>query len=85
VADQNANAWAATLRGVDAPERVRLLGGDRLAFAEASGGRADIALYAQPVVEAGQVEMLTFLREQAIAVTAHRFGSPARIAEGLFD
>ncbi|MGN6723857.1 MAG: bifunctional proline dehydrogenase/L-glutamate gamma-semialdehyde dehydrogenase [Marmoricola sp.] len=85
VTDQNANAWAAALRGVDAPERVRLLGGDRLAFAEASDGRADIALYAQPVVEAGQVEMLTFLREQAIAVTAHRFGSPARIAEGLFD
>jgi RHH-type proline utilization regulon transcriptional repressor/proline dehydrogenase/delta 1-pyrroline-5-carboxylate dehydrogenase len=81
---QDATAWATTLTGSTAPHRVRLLGGDRKAFAKASNGRADIALYAQPVVEAGRVELLTFLHEQAVAVTAHRFGSPTPLAEGLF-
>jgi RHH-type proline utilization regulon transcriptional repressor/proline dehydrogenase/delta 1-pyrroline-5-carboxylate dehydrogenase len=28
--------------------------------------------------------MLTFLHEQAVAITAHRFGSPTPLAEGLF-
>ena len=81
---QDDAAWATTLTGSAAPHRVRLLGGDRKAFAEASDGRADIALYAEPVVEAGRVELLTFLHEQAVAVTAHRFGSPTPLAEGLF-
>jgi RHH-type proline utilization regulon transcriptional repressor/proline dehydrogenase/delta 1-pyrroline-5-carboxylate dehydrogenase len=76
-------AWAATLNSHAAPHRVRLIG-DREAFTEASGGRPDIALYAQPVVEAGRIELLTFLREQAVAITAHRFGSPASLTEGLF-
>lgn len=80
---ENADAWQNVLRG-SAPARVRLLGGSREAFAEASEGRADIALYAQPVVEAGRVEVLTFLREQAVSVTAHRFGSPTALVEGLF-
>lgn len=83
VVAQDADAWAATLRGADAPSRVRLIGGSRTAFARASGGRADVALYAQPVVEAGRIEMLTFLREQAVAMTAHRFGSPTSLAEGI--
>jgi RHH-type proline utilization regulon transcriptional repressor/proline dehydrogenase/delta 1-pyrroline-5-carboxylate dehydrogenase len=70
---EDATAWQAALdRSV--PARVRLIGGDRAAFAVASRGRAEIALYAQPVVEAGRIELLTFLREQAIALTAHRFG-----------
>ncbi|HWU32830.1 MAG TPA: bifunctional proline dehydrogenase/L-glutamate gamma-semialdehyde dehydrogenase [Marmoricola sp.] len=84
VIDQGAVAWAETLRGSGAPRRVRLIGGSRSAFAQASRGRVDIALYAQPVVEAGRIEMLTFLQEQAIAMTAHRFGSPTPLAEGLF-
>jgi RHH-type proline utilization regulon transcriptional repressor/proline dehydrogenase/delta 1-pyrroline-5-carboxylate dehydrogenase len=85
VATQDAEAWAATLRGPDAPHRVRLIGGSRTVFAAASQGRPDVALYAQPVVEAGRIELLTFLREQAVAITAHRFGSPTPLAEGLFD
>jgi RHH-type proline utilization regulon transcriptional repressor/proline dehydrogenase/delta 1-pyrroline-5-carboxylate dehydrogenase len=76
--------WQKVLRD-NAPARVRLLGGSRAEFARDSAGRVDIALYAQPVVEAGRIELLTFLREQAVAVTAHRFGSPAPFAQGLFD
>ncbi len=82
-ATQDAAAWAAMLASVGAPARVRLIGGDRTGFAAASGGRPGIALYQQPVVEAGRIEMLTFLHEQAVAVTAHRFGSPTPLAEAL--
>ncbi|GGB30139.1 1-pyrroline-5-carboxylate dehydrogenase [Flexivirga endophytica] len=84
VAEENDTAWAARLRSSDAPHRVRLIGGSRAGFAAASEGRADIALYAQPVLEAGRIELLTFLHEQAVAVTAHRFGSPTPLAEDLF-
>ena len=47
-------------------------------------GNAGIALYPGPVVEAGRIELLTFLHEQAVAVTAHRFGSPTPLSENLF-
>jgi RHH-type proline utilization regulon transcriptional repressor/proline dehydrogenase/delta 1-pyrroline-5-carboxylate dehydrogenase len=71
--------------------RVRLIGGDRLtgAHAEASrlahalGGSPDIAVYAHPVTQAGRVELLPFLREQAISITAHRFGNPSTLSDGL--
>ena len=82
-ATQDAAAWAATLASAGAPARVRLIGGGRAGFAAAGDGRPGIALYPNPVVEAGRIEMLTFLREQAVAVTAHRFGSPTPLAEAL--
>ncbi|MDX1875368.1 bifunctional proline dehydrogenase/L-glutamate gamma-semialdehyde dehydrogenase [Mycolicibacterium sp. 120266] len=80
----DAAAWQKLLRD-NAPARVRLLGGSRVEFARDSAGRVDIALYAQPVVEAGRIELLTFVREQAVAVTAHRFGSPTAVTQGLFE
>ncbi|WP_278257605.1 hypothetical protein [Nocardioides convexus] len=52
---QDDAAWRRVLT-TQPPARVRLLGGSRSAFAEASGGRVDVALYAQPVLEAGRVE-----------------------------
>lgn len=78
---QDDQAWAAMLRSDHAPHRVRLLGGSAVDFAEASGGRPDTAVYAQPVVESGRIELLTFLHEQAISVTAHRFGTPLSSSE----
>jgi RHH-type proline utilization regulon transcriptional repressor/proline dehydrogenase/delta 1-pyrroline-5-carboxylate dehydrogenase len=77
---EDRSAWRTALAGLGAG-RVRLVGGQRVAFAEDSGGRPEIAVYAQPVVEAGRVELLTFVQEQAIAITAHRFGSPASLVE----
>ncbi|WP_061009523.1 bifunctional proline dehydrogenase/L-glutamate gamma-semialdehyde dehydrogenase [Mycolicibacterium mucogenicum] len=78
-----AASWRNTLRD-NTPGRVRLLGGSREQFARDSAGNVGIALYAGPVVEAGRIELLTFLHEQAIAVTAHRFGSPTPLSENLF-
>ena len=77
---EDRSAWRTALAGLSAG-RVRLVGGQRVAFAEDSGGRPEIAVYAQPVVEAGRVELLTFVQEQAIAITAHRFGSPTSLVE----
>ncbi|KAB1654573.1 aldehyde dehydrogenase family protein [Pseudoclavibacter chungangensis] len=62
--------------------RIRLIGGDRAAFRESVGGDPDLALWADPVTNAGRVELLPFLREQTISITAHRHGRPDdRVAE----
>jgi len=69
--------------------RVRLIGGDpqtgaaaaATAFAHALGGSPDIAVYAHPVTQSGRVELLPFLREQAISITAHRFGNPSTLTD----
>ncbi len=54
--------------------RIRLLGGDPLALEEALGMSVDTAIHDAPVVESGVIEMLPFLREQSVSITAHRFG-----------
>ncbi|MDQ1129491.1 bifunctional proline dehydrogenase/L-glutamate gamma-semialdehyde dehydrogenase [Microbacterium sp. SORGH_AS_0888] len=65
--------------GASRPARARLVGPDRgLAreLAAAVGGDPDLAVHDDPVTTAGRLELLTFLREQAISITAHRFGTP---------
>ena len=76
--------WEDKLRALPGG-RVRLIGGDAASVYDAVDGRPDIALYAQPVTESGRVEMLPFLREQAISITAHRFGTPHRLAYDVGD
>ena len=72
-------AWAARARRLAASDgRVRLIGADAAATAAVVDGAPSLALYANPVVAAGRVELLTFLREQAVSITAHRFGTPRR-------
>jgi RHH-type proline utilization regulon transcriptional repressor/proline dehydrogenase/delta 1-pyrroline-5-carboxylate dehydrogenase len=69
--------WHARLQSGDArPGRIRLLGGDRLALAAVLGGDPDVAIYAGAVTTSGRIELLPFLHEQAISITAHRFGNP---------
>ncbi|MFJ6028147.1 bifunctional proline dehydrogenase/L-glutamate gamma-semialdehyde dehydrogenase [Pseudarthrobacter sp. NPDC092424] len=63
--------------------RIRLIGGDAAALAEATGGRPDLAVYTHPVTEAGRVELLPFLHEQAVSITAHRFGTPNHLSDAL--
>ncbi|MBW9207123.1 bifunctional proline dehydrogenase/L-glutamate gamma-semialdehyde dehydrogenase [Mumia sp. zg.B17] len=68
------DAWFA--RAAELPSgRVRLVGGDAAALARATGGRPDLAVYGHAVTEAGRVELLPFLHEQAVSMTAHRFGT----------
>lgn len=64
------------------PPRVRLVGGPesvaglQRALALAIEGDPDVALYADEVTTAGRIELLPFLHEQAISITAHRYGTP---------
>lgn len=37
----------------------------------------------QPVTEAGRLEVLPFLRQQAVSTTAHRFGAPNHLTDAL--
>ena len=57
------------------PERVRLLGGRTDALAVAFDGAPEVAIYGDEVTESGRVEMLPFVKEQAVSLTAHRFGA----------
>ncbi|MEV7632368.1 bifunctional proline dehydrogenase/L-glutamate gamma-semialdehyde dehydrogenase [Microbacterium sp. NPDC089318] len=63
-------------------ERVRLIGGRgsvaslHRALAEAVAGDPDLAVYDGEVTSAGRLELLPFVHEQAISITAHRFGNP---------
>ncbi|MBF4609288.1 proline dehydrogenase family protein [Curtobacterium sp. VKM Ac-1393] len=63
--------------------RVRLIGGDTSALYSAIGGRPDVAVYGGPVTEAGRLEILPFVREQAVSITAHRFGTANYLTVGL--
>jgi RHH-type proline utilization regulon transcriptional repressor/proline dehydrogenase/delta 1-pyrroline-5-carboxylate dehydrogenase len=56
------------------PSRVRLVGSDASSTAAAVGGDPDVTLYAGPVTSSGRVELLPFLREQAVSITTHRYG-----------
>jgi RHH-type proline utilization regulon transcriptional repressor/proline dehydrogenase/delta 1-pyrroline-5-carboxylate dehydrogenase len=67
---------------------VRIVAGDSradevAAAFDATGGKPDIALYGGPVVAAGRVEMLPHVHEQAVCITAHRFGTPNGLSDGL--
>lgn len=69
--------------------RVRLVGDAeavdhlQVMLAEASGGDPDLAVYANEVTTASRLELLPFLREQSISITAHRFGNPDRWSEAV--
>ncbi|MEU1972573.1 bifunctional proline dehydrogenase/L-glutamate gamma-semialdehyde dehydrogenase [Microbacterium sp. NPDC019599] len=64
------------------PSRARLVGGAESvaalhrALATAVGGDPDLAVYPNAVTTAGRLELLPFLREQSVTITAHRFGNP---------
>ena len=82
VATEDDDTWLARASSMTM-SRVRLIGGGASALAAATGGRPDLAVYAQPVTESGRVELLPFLQEQAISVTAHRFGTPNALTDGI--
>ncbi|SQD95442.1 Aldehyde dehydrogenase [Parafrankia sp. Ea1.12] len=83
---QSDDEWLADLARRPASRaglRVRLIGGDAGALTAAVGDRLEIAVHARPVTESGRLELLPFLREQAVSITAHRFGTPDGLSDGL--
>ena len=60
----------------DGSGRIRLIGTAETAETiGATAHRPEVAIYQQPVTSAGRLEMLPFIREQAVTMTAHRFGT----------
>ena len=82
VATQPEDEW---LLAADAIQhsRIRLIGAPASSLARATGGRPDLAVYANRVTEAGRLELLPFLEEQAISITAHRFGTPNHLTDRI--
>ncbi|WP_295850853.1 proline dehydrogenase family protein [uncultured Microbacterium sp.] len=75
-----AAADADTLATAPRPSRLRLVGPAetvaalRAAVAETVGGDVSLTAYANEVTTAGRLELLPFLREQAVSIGAFRFG-----------
>jgi len=63
--------------------RVRLIGGTAASLLRAANGDPDLAVWADPVTTAGRLELLPFLHEQSISITAHRFGTPNHLTDAL--
>ena len=94
VAVERGRVWGARLADTAAcgPQgaRVRILGPRTQSARErweqacrATSGSPDVALYTGAVTACPHTELLPFLREQAVSVTAHRFGTPLDLAAGL--
>lgn len=56
-------------------QRIRLVGTDP-GLRAALAGNVRVAVYDGPVTTEGRIELLPFLHEQAVSITAHRFGNP---------
>ena len=83
VVESDAEWLARATAGDITTARVRLVGGGHLELATALGGSPDVAIYSETVTEAGRIELLPFLREQAVSITAHRFGNPDHWSEAV--
>jgi RHH-type proline utilization regulon transcriptional repressor/proline dehydrogenase/delta 1-pyrroline-5-carboxylate dehydrogenase len=79
-------SWSVKLSGAGdslTNARIRLIGAPASMVTAATNGRPDVAVYDGDVVLAGRVEMLPFVREQAVSITAHRFGTPNHLSDSL--
>ncbi|MCI6584397.1 MAG: bifunctional proline dehydrogenase/L-glutamate gamma-semialdehyde dehydrogenase [Mobiluncus sp.] len=78
-----AKLWAKGEAGYDG--RIRIIGETKEKVAAAIEGNVDVAIWDHPVTYAGNVEMIPFFHEQAVALTNHRFGDPTPITEGILE
>ncbi|RFA17111.1 hypothetical protein B7R22_00785 [Subtercola boreus] len=61
--------------------RIRMIGGDPRALAEAVGGSPDVTIHAGEATRAGRIELLPFLAEQTVSVPTLRHGRPSPVAD----
>ena len=83
IVESDARWHARLVAGELKTTRIRLVGGNASALAGILKGDPDVAIYAGPVTTAGRLELLPFLHEQAVSITAHRFGNPDRAMAAL--
>ncbi|MDH2443612.1 bifunctional proline dehydrogenase/L-glutamate gamma-semialdehyde dehydrogenase [Amnibacterium sp. CER49] len=63
--------------------RVRQIGGSAADLLRAAGGDPDLAIWGGPVSTAGRLELLPFVHEQSVSITAHRFGTPNHLTDAV--
>jgi RHH-type proline utilization regulon transcriptional repressor/proline dehydrogenase/delta 1-pyrroline-5-carboxylate dehydrogenase len=76
--------WQARVQGggVETP-RIRQVGGDARSVALLLASTPHTVLFAGTVTTSGRLELLPFVREQSVTMTAHRFGLPEPTAGSL--
>lgn len=67
------------------PRRVRYIGFTPRVLAGTPLASPDVALYENPPTESGLIELLPYFKEQAVSITAHRFGNPSRLAHRVLQ
>jgi RHH-type proline utilization regulon transcriptional repressor/proline dehydrogenase/delta 1-pyrroline-5-carboxylate dehydrogenase len=65
------------------PRRVRYIGQPLSVEKGSVMASCDVAIYANPTTESGRIELLPYFKEQAVSVTAHRFGNPVKFVAEL--
>ncbi len=83
VHETDAEWLARVAKGALTTGRVRLVGADRASLTAALHGAPDVAVWSHPVTPSGRIELLPFLREQAVSITNHRFGNPTTLSQGV--
>jgi RHH-type proline utilization regulon transcriptional repressor/proline dehydrogenase/delta 1-pyrroline-5-carboxylate dehydrogenase len=63
--------------------RVRWIGATTPVATDSALASCEIAIYDQKPTESGYLELLPYFKEQAVAITAHRFGNPVRFIKAL--
>lgn len=82
VSEHTKDEFAARLANGTLPSRVRMVGETRAEISKLMGADAvDVQLFDGDVVLESKLEMFPFLREQAVSITAHRFGEPSDWSE----
>jgi RHH-type proline utilization regulon transcriptional repressor/proline dehydrogenase/delta 1-pyrroline-5-carboxylate dehydrogenase len=65
------------------PRRVRYIGQPLTIESGSVLASCDVAMYSSPATESGRIELLPYFKEQAVSVTAHRFGNPVKFVAEL--
>ena len=73
--------WLSRISGTQT--RVRLIGAGSKVNHDSALASCEIAIYDQKPTESGYIELLPYFKEQAVAITAHRFGNPVRFIKAL--
>ncbi len=73
--------WLSRISGTQT--RVRWIGASSTIASDSPLASCEIAIYDQRPTESGYIELLPYFKEQAVAITAHRFGNPVRFIKAL--
>lgn len=72
-------------RGFSGTRRIRWIGRVPEITSESPLANPDLAIYDHEVTESGRIELLPYFLEQAVSITAHRFGTPVSFADQILS